>query len=247
MFGTLFEHLFELEVPILRTVAGLTIRPGRVCREYVEGRRKRYTNPVKYAFLTTTLLTVAIAFFGVDLTGNTQQMLGLNAAATADASDAVDAQAEPAPQVTFVRDIQRWIQLSLNYMILLGLFGLPIVLKLLFRGNGYNYVEHLAFVMFSWGHSYLLSVPLHVMGVTNSLPMFITHITLSTAYLVWSAWAFYPSDRGPFAHLLVTIGKMLIAVVAVGCLGALSAIVMTIGYAIYMGATGQLQGPVPGT
>jgi hypothetical protein len=45
------ESLLNLDSTLLRTFVGLTIQPGQLCREYVEGHRKRYMNPFGYFVL----------------------------------------------------------------------------------------------------------------------------------------------------------------------------------------------------
>jgi hypothetical protein len=40
---------------LLRTVVELTVRPSAMIRDYVDGRRQRYTNPVAYLLLTAGL------------------------------------------------------------------------------------------------------------------------------------------------------------------------------------------------
>ena len=47
----LADDLFRLESPLIRTFVELTYRPGLVARNYVNGRRRCYTNPLKYCLL----------------------------------------------------------------------------------------------------------------------------------------------------------------------------------------------------
>src|SRR5687767_46012 len=53
----LAQHL-SFQQGFLRTFIELTIRPGRMIREYVGGRRQRYTNPVAYLTLATATYLV---------------------------------------------------------------------------------------------------------------------------------------------------------------------------------------------
>ncbi len=43
-----------------RTLIGMTTHPGRVAREYVEGRRKAYLNPLKYTFVIATVFALEV-------------------------------------------------------------------------------------------------------------------------------------------------------------------------------------------
>lgn len=60
MVGDVVEGLVELDSRVLRTAWGLTVRPGRVAREYLDGRRIVYINPFKYALVAVTLAYVII-------------------------------------------------------------------------------------------------------------------------------------------------------------------------------------------
>jgi len=54
VFARLLEGLLNLDSALLRTFIGLTIRPSSTCRDYVEGRRKRFMNPFGYFVLAGT-------------------------------------------------------------------------------------------------------------------------------------------------------------------------------------------------
>jgi hypothetical protein len=59
---TLVEHAFDglinLDTRALRTIGDLTVAPGKVCRDYLDGRRVPYVNPFKYAFASFTLVAI---------------------------------------------------------------------------------------------------------------------------------------------------------------------------------------------
>lgn len=59
LFEDLIEKALNLESSLLHTVVGLTLRPGTVCREYVNGKRTLYTNPVTYLLLVAVLSAVS--------------------------------------------------------------------------------------------------------------------------------------------------------------------------------------------
>jgi hypothetical protein len=56
-----FENLYDFDSAFLRTWLGLTLRPGQVCREYIQGRRKTYMNPFGYFLLAVTATVVVEA------------------------------------------------------------------------------------------------------------------------------------------------------------------------------------------
>jgi hypothetical protein len=81
--GDVLEQVVEWRLPWPRTVLDLMWRPGAVALEYVEGRRARYVNPVKYCFI---LVAIVMAIEGgstvrdpylVDLPGNLLALLSV--------------------------------------------------------------------------------------------------------------------------------------------------------------------------
>jgi hypothetical protein len=50
----------SLDSRIWRTIAALTVRPGRMAREYVEGRRAPFVSPLRYAVATCALWFFAV-------------------------------------------------------------------------------------------------------------------------------------------------------------------------------------------
>ena len=55
-------HIFEWDLPWLKTISDLTIRPGKVCSDYVEGRRIVYVHPIKYLFYILAILVILTGF-----------------------------------------------------------------------------------------------------------------------------------------------------------------------------------------
>lgn len=50
-----FAKLINVDSCFMRTFVGLSARPGVVCREYTDGKRIRYSNPVGYMLLVTVV------------------------------------------------------------------------------------------------------------------------------------------------------------------------------------------------
>ncbi|MEM6289821.1 MAG: DUF3667 domain-containing protein [Myxococcota bacterium] len=63
----LVESLIELDSRVFRTVWGMTVRPGDVVRDYLDGRRIVYINPFKYALVAVTLAFVVLPWVGTAL------------------------------------------------------------------------------------------------------------------------------------------------------------------------------------
>jgi hypothetical protein len=58
MMNEVLEAVFELDLRVLHTLPKFLFLPGRLTKEYVEGRRRRYVRPLRlYLFATFTLFT----------------------------------------------------------------------------------------------------------------------------------------------------------------------------------------------
>lgn len=67
--GNCAEVLLDIESPLTATLIGLIRDPGRVCLDYVNGRRKRYINP--FAFLLVAVTAQVILSAILRWTGST--------------------------------------------------------------------------------------------------------------------------------------------------------------------------------
>ena len=53
-----FSASFALEGPLMRTIKLMIVNPGKLCREFLEGRRKRYYKPVAFFILLTAIYII---------------------------------------------------------------------------------------------------------------------------------------------------------------------------------------------
>ena len=72
---TFVSETLEIDRRFGRTLRHLVLDPGRVTAEYVEGRRRHYTHPVKLLLFSTMLLVAALS-----LTGRLERGLALETA-----------------------------------------------------------------------------------------------------------------------------------------------------------------------
>ncbi len=56
-FDEFFSSLISYDSKLLKTLSALLLRPGRITRDYIEGKRASYTNPFRF------LLSLAIVYF----------------------------------------------------------------------------------------------------------------------------------------------------------------------------------------
>ena len=55
-----FGSILDLQLPILRTTKGLLTAPGETAAAWIDGKRTRYTNPIKYCVIVGVLFTLMI-------------------------------------------------------------------------------------------------------------------------------------------------------------------------------------------
>ncbi len=56
-FDEFFSNILSYDSRLLRTLSAMLLHPGRISKEYVEGKRMRYTNPFRF------MLSLAIIYF----------------------------------------------------------------------------------------------------------------------------------------------------------------------------------------
>jgi hypothetical protein len=157
------EHLLDFDSAFLRTFAGLTVRPGGVCRDYVAGRRKRYMNPFGYLLLSGTV--------NLALSGLAGWMAGPGAPADPDEPDS---------------GLVTWFLLAL-------LVPLAVLWRWLFRRSGFNLAENYVFALFimsqyTWLETLIL-VPLTYLVSETTLTA--AYFAIWLCYLVFAGTGFY--------------------------------------------------------
>ena len=182
-------ELTSFEQPLLRTLRGVLTRPGKVADDYVRGRRIRYTNPVKWALLST-----ALAFF-------VGQLVGARGPVRIEASGELDPDG-------WAASVARFLESNTAPLFVLGMLpALALAMRLCFARTGRSVAEELVLVLYTYGCAALLQVVLAALaplgvppGVGGSLP------------LIWTAWgavAFHPTRRAWISVLLVLLAHLL--------------------------------------
>lgn len=202
--GKAVSHLFNLDSKVPRTVVGLTRDPGRVVREYVDGRRATYVSPLRYCLIAVAIMVLVYVTFDINV---------INVTVTSTSPDA-----EVQRQVEEIRtEIIRVINARLNLVIFLALPLLGLVVRWLFRRSGRNYAECMAYVLYVMGQVFVLGIPfglLHPMSQKASIGL---RVLLQLAYLTWAAVGFFaqPWWRSALKVVLATLVYVLAVALAV--------------------------------
>jgi hypothetical protein len=181
------NQLSSLDTQVARTASGLTRNPGRVCREYVAGKRIHYVAPLRYCLIIVAVMLLVNALSGFD------------PSVTAPKEGLSDAQRQ-------VQDIAfAFIARHLDLVIFLVLPVLVVAFRLLFWSAPYNLAEVSVFVLYTMAQVFLLGLlltPLRPLILSWLLPI---KLGLLMVYLSWSAKVFFGTS------VIVAILKSLVA------------------------------------
>jgi len=189
ILGDVVSQIFNMDAKVPRTIAGLTTAPGRVCRDYVQGRRVGYVPPFRYCL---TLLTLTVLF---------NLAIGFDPASVSPRTDFSPLQEE------ILRIISGIAMRPLDLVIFAVLPAFILVVRLLFRKSGYTYAEVSSFVLFIMGHIMFLGLflaPLKILLPGLGIGM---KLIMQLGYFSWAATVFFE------ARVVVALLKSLAATV----------------------------------
>lgn len=176
--GDAVSHLFSLDSKVPRTVVGLTLDPGRVVREYVEGRRATYVSPLRYCLIAVAVMVLVYVSLDINV---------VNLTVTSTSPDV-----EVQRQVDEIRlKIIRVINARLNLVIFLALPLLGLAVRWLFRRSRRNYAECMAYVLYVMGQVFLLGIPFGLLHSASPKASISLRVLLQIGYLTWAATGFF--------------------------------------------------------
>jgi hypothetical protein len=199
LFASTFAHVFDLEQPLFKTIIGLSWRPGRVPRGYVEGRRKRYTNPIKYAFITAAVMVLVLSGFGISPSAALRSTMPAPpplAAAPVLAPGQIPTETErkallKAEITRLSREAPHVVENNLNILTLPAIPLVALPLLLLFARSERHYAEHCVFLFYTFGQTFLINTLWGLIGGYGSIGGMLAIEIITVAYLAWSAVGFY--------------------------------------------------------
>lgn len=162
-----FFHTFtHVDSGLFFLIKELFIRPGIVAKEYIEGKRRKYFNPVQYL-----ILAVAIATF---LTTN-YTLMGPTAVKPEDYSQSSEI-------AKFFLQFNHFINKYFNLMLFVAVPFMAFFSWLFYRKSGYNYAENVIMNVFLAAQRTLIFIL-----VTPFLFLYKNHwyITIGLYYIAW--------------------------------------------------------------
>jgi hypothetical protein len=197
------QDVLNLDRGILFTALELTRHPGHAIRDYVEGKRVRYTGPVKYFILTVALTTFATTQLGVlnEVAGGLVESMGETAPVTVDQAS---------------QFLTQWMTLFMA----LGVPFTAFVTWRVFSRARMTYAEHLALNLYSYGHQSLgLALALLIALAVPKLeaPLVVGWTGVAALYFGWTSAQFFPMRARwavPLGVLAMAVGTIVYFLVA---------------------------------
>ena len=179
------DNVFGVESRLWRTLRELTVAPGRLVRNYVNGQRVRYLSPVRYAVSTCAVWWLVIQWLlrGADLSS--------------------------VPKAAVVTlQWGQWLNLALLPMLAVPIWST-------FLGTRTRYAEALAAMLFACGHVFLWRAGLALLGhlwpgaasalSTVDAVAFLAYLGLTLT------WAFWQRGRWVLARAMLAVALVVLA------------------------------------
>lgn len=202
-FAQLGQTVFNTDSSIWRTLGELCYAPGRVCRGYLKGVRKRYLMPVAYLFFMASLYGLGILLSK----GEVRYFHEDFALGFTNYGDSGMEEEEIA---------ERLRPLALTF-ILLSIPLLALISRLVYRRAGYNFAEHL--VVSTYYMTQLLLFNLLFSFVQAALPdskeSVVLNLVFSLVFLGYAWWLHIPTfqPRGVWKAISPLLFTMLMLIV----------------------------------
>lgn len=170
------DNLLNLDQGLLHTMGALSRRPGWMVQEYLRGRTRPFTNPVKYLIIWVALATFVYHFSGL-------------IEAQLDWAAGDPGATEEIASIPAMDEITRYF----NVLLMLGVPFMAVFSRLLFFRAGYNFTEHLIFNVFVYAHQtflFVLTVPMYFL--LDDIGWYLMLWTvLALGYYVWACRQFF--------------------------------------------------------
>lgn len=186
-----WHSMVKIDESALALVRALSVRPGYVAREYVDGKRKRYFGPYAFLFLVVGLASAAIAISGY-------KMISSGGWAFGDPNGV-------APYIDASHTAADFFQRHINFVILIEAPLLAVFSRLVFRRDRTNVAEHLVLACYTSGMRSLFSTLIIVPGALLLQKAAINPVYLRLAGLaIWFAYYGFATVQFSRAHNLAS-------------------------------------------
>lgn len=157
-------QLLEWDLPWLRTLQAMLLHPGQACREYIEGKRARYVNPLKYLLYLMTVGLIVLPLL--------PRRYGLEAFSLIEGGTV-----DPNATANVVHRIALLIVLFAPVM--------AMVFRPLYSRTKYTNAEVSCFILYAFANAMLISILLNICVEAFGHLILDIPVALSTAYFMF--------------------------------------------------------------
>lgn len=214
LFRMAKEKLLDSEQGLLPTLRFMITRPGKVPRDFIDGKRRRYLNPLTFFVLAASSQLVLIWLHGDALTSMMMQNID------AGLVERLGARGIDHPQAWVAERYLLLMQNAYTWMAAVA-FVLPVALlmRLFLRKREVNLAETLVWALYTTGFMILFTGVVGIVALPLTGPWHGTVIG-PAVYLLYSPFAargcFGPGKWPTLAGLLATLCGFVTFLVAIG-------------------------------
>lgn len=141
-FQDFMDMVFSINAPLMLTLKMLVVNPGRLFREYLDGKRKKYYKPVAFLILTTIIFVIIRSLINYDPMEGIARIQGLDTTT-----------------VNLVNEASQFFSKNGNNIVFILVFTLSLSLKLFFFRR-YLFSEFIAISFYIIGFYTLMTTVL---------------------------------------------------------------------------------------
>ncbi len=216
----IYNAALDFESPFLKTLITLTINPGKLYREYLDGARKRYFSPIRYSLWIMTFAIAIAGFVGAKIFPD------------------ISVPPDQPELIALIDGYYKFLNAIIIPLTFVYAFWMAIFARLAFRGEKYSKEELFIPMLLNGSHLYIIWIPAVILGDVGNVTQQLIYMLISMAYMAWGlAETYQPRTKKNYLKS--------IAIVALGQITftALFALVSGLGFflvGVYMGFTQQV-------
>lgn len=206
VWDDIISNLINIEGPILNTIIDLLIRPGKMIRDYLEGKRKNYYRPFQFYILATTLYFIFFYLWGNDMLEMFMDIgAGYNERATSEQMN------------EFQQKITNFQNENMRLFTFLQVPIYACLIWLFFRKkSGHSFIETLVTSLYIMAQALIIGIITTMfVAIHTSLPMILGALFL-LIYLPWTLKQLY--QQSLISTIFNSIAIIIIAFILYGIL-----------------------------
>ena len=225
MFTEFVSRTIGLDNRVLQTVINLIRRPEYVLSSYIEGTRKRFSNPFAYFAIMAAIAVLVFNMFSeayldsaTELSMSQMEMMEGLLNKMAESNPQIKAPATMTMDERIAWDTEQSENLRngqsfmLKYMNVFAFLFLPIygIMAFLVYRKPYNYAEHLVIASYLQGTSFLFSIIFLMLSIFISPSIFMFSLVLTMIFYLYSYSRLYRHSTGTIVVKLLKFIMVLI-------------------------------------